>query len=177
MTRAPAIALAAFVAFVALVAPPTPAANAADAASPVAQDTAVGVADLGWLAGTWRGPTPAGRTIETTYTPPDGGVVLGTSKEFNADGRCVFFDLEHFALKDGVLTLTPHPAGKRSADSFPLVAFDRTARRATFANRAHDWPQQFDYARESHDRLVIVLSGPDKSGGTRTERYELGLVR
>lgn len=166
MTRAPAIVLAALVAL-----------GASPAHGASAPEAAIGVADLGWLAGTWRGSTPAGRTIETTYTPPEGGVVLGTSKEFNADGRCVFFDLEHFALKDGALTLTPHPAGKRSPDSFPLVAFDRTARRATFANRAHDWPQQFDYARESPNRLVIVLSGPNKAGGTRTERYELRLVR
>ncbi|HLP26034.1 MAG TPA: DUF6265 family protein [Acidobacteriota bacterium] len=139
-------------------------------------DAITSVAELAWLAGQWRGTTPAGRTIETTYTTPEGGVLLGTSKEYTPDGRCVFFDLEHFAMKDGVLTLTPHPAGKRSRDSFPLAAFDRGARRATFVNRAHDWPQQFVYERVSDERLLITLSGPDKKGGDRIERFELRLA-
>lgn len=142
-----------------------------------AADAVTSVAELSWLAGRWRGTTPAGRTLETTYTTPEGGVLLGTSKEYSLEGRCVFFDLEHFALQDGVLTLTPHPAGKRSRDSFPLVAFDRVARRATFANRAHDWPQQFVYERVSEQRLLIVLSGPDPQGGDRIETYELQRVR
>lgn len=142
-----------------------------------ANDSATSVAELSWLAGQWRGTTPAGRTIETTYTTAEGGVLLGTSKEYTADGRCVFFDLEHFAMKDGVLTLTPHPGGKRSRNFFPLESLDRAARRAAFVNRAHDWPQQFVYERLSEERLRITLSGPDKKGANHIERIELRRVR
>lgn len=152
-------------------------ATAADVPAATPGTTVTSVAELSWLAGQWRGTTPAGRVIETTYTTPEGGVLLGTSKEYSADGRCVFFDLEHFAMKDGVLTLTPHPAGKRSVHSFPLAAFDRAAHRATFVNRTHDWPQRFVYERAAEDRLIIVLSGPDKKGGERVERFELRLVQ
>lgn len=142
-----------------------------------ANDAATSVAELSWLAGQWRGTTPASRTIEANYTTPEGGVLLGTSKEYTADGHCVFFDLEHFAMKDGVLTLTPHPGGKRSRNSFPLESLDRAARRAVFVNRAHDWPQQFVYERLSDERLLITLSGPDKKGGDHSERIELRRAR
>ncbi len=151
--------------------------GAASGRAQATNDAVTNVAELSWLAGQWRGTTPAGRTIETTYTTPEGGVLLGTSKEYTPDGRCVFFDLEHFAMKDGVLTLTPHPAGKRSRDSFPLATFDRAARRATFVNRAHDWPQQFVYERISDERLLITLSGPDNKGSEHMERFELQRAR
>ncbi len=134
------------------------------------------IADLDWLAGHWRGTSTDGTTIESFYTSADGGVVLGSSKEFK-EGRCVFFDLELFHEKDGQLELAPHPDGKRSKDSFPLTALDRAGRKATFSNPQHDWPQVFVYQRVDEEHLFIALSGPGPDGKEQKTEYTFTRVQ
>ncbi len=129
------------------------------------------VAQLAYLTGTWRGTSTSGNTAEEVVTSSEGGVLLSAGREFR-DGRCVFFDLVVFMEKDGVLTLIPHPSGKRSADVFPLTKFDGAAKRATFENRAHDFPKSFTYELTAPDRLRITLTG-DVKGQTVSEVYEL----
>lgn len=137
---------------------------------------ATGVDDLAWLSGHWRGNSSDGTSIESIYTTPEGGVLAGTSKEYQ-DGRCVFYDLEIFTVRDGQLLLIPHPKGQRSKAVFPLASLDQAARRATFANRQHDWPQEFVYERTDPAHLRIVLSGPGKDGRERVVTYLFSAVR
>ena len=130
------------------------------------------IADLAWLAGHWQGSLKNGATFEAHYTDASGGTILSVSKE-HRDGRTLAFELELFFEKEGRLTYLPHPNGKRSEHAFPLVAYDAAARRATFENKAHDFPQAFVFHLESPDLLVITLSGPGRDGQTKEIRYAL----
>jgi len=129
------------------------------------------VAQLAFLTGAWRGTSSSGAAAEELISTAEGGVLLSAGREFQ-DGKCVFFDLIVFLEKDGVVTLIPHPSGKRSPHVFPLVKFDATAKRATFANKEHDFPKTFTYELAGPDHLRITLTG-DIKGKTSTEVYDL----
>jgi hypothetical protein len=129
------------------------------------------VAQLAFLTGTWRGPSSSGTTAEEIISAPEGGVMLSAGREFRG-AKCVFFDLVVFAEKDGVVNLIPHPNGKRSADIFPLVKLEAAAHRATFENKAHDFPKVFLYELIAPDHLRITLTG-DQKGHPAKEVFEL----
>lgn len=130
-----------------------------------------GVAQLAFLAGSWRGTSSSGATAEELISKPEGGVMVSAGREFK-DGKCVFYDLVVFAEKDGAVILIPHPNGRRSPRSFPLTALDAAAKRATFENREHDFPKTFVYELVGPDRLRLTLSGEMK-GQPATEVYDL----
>jgi hypothetical protein len=129
------------------------------------------VAQLAFLAGTWRGTASTGRTVEELISAPEGGVMLSAGREFK-EGRCVFFDLVAFVEKDGAVQLIPHPNGRRSPRTFPLVQLDATAHRAVFENPEHDFPKKFTYEIVAPDRLRITLAG-DMRGKPATEVFDL----
>ncbi len=129
------------------------------------------VADLAFLAGTWRGEASTGLEAEELISEPRGGVLLATAREF-AEGRCVFFDLVVFVDRDQGVVLLPHPNGQRSPHAFPLVAFDAAARRVEFHNADNDFPQTFVYQVHGDDGLAITLSG-----GGHEETYTLRRVK
>jgi hypothetical protein len=129
------------------------------------------LAQLAFLTGTWRGTSTSGTIAEELISTPEGGVMLSTGREFK-DGRCVFFDLVTFTEKNGAITLVPHPNGKRSPSTFPLVSLDTTAQRARFENLAHDFPKTFTYELVAPDRLRITLTG-DQKGKPYTETFDL----
>lgn len=150
-TRTLVLALAAT-----LAALPGTAAPAAETKPP----SEVRIEDLAWLAGHWSGEVKgAGATtrFESYYTTPEGGMVLSVSKAF-AGGKISWFELERFAVQDGVIKVTPHPGGKAS-DPFTLVEHDAAAKKAVFANPEHDYPKRLSYQLVSPDRLYIVLTG------------------
>ncbi|MBA4138846.1 MAG: hypothetical protein C0518_16195 [Opitutus sp.] len=155
---------------------PTPAATASSpattepAAAPLAR-----VADLAWLSGHWRGTLKSGATFETFYTDASGNTIVSASKEHRA-GRTLTVEFELFYEKDGRVIYQPHPHGARSPHAFPLVAFDAAAKRATFENKEHDFPQTFVFDAGTRDVLLIVLSGPGRNGATKELRYELRRV-
>jgi hypothetical protein len=131
------------------------------------------VTALAFLTGDWRSrPDADGRVAEEHFSRPEGGVMLSTGREF-VNGKCVFFDLVVFAEDaNGSLVLTPHPKGRRSEHSFPLVAYDAAAKRVVFENTAHDFPKSFAYELVEPDHLRITLTGEIK-GEIATEVYEL----
>ncbi len=133
------------------------------------------VASLAFLAGTWRGTSSSGTTAEEIFSAPEGGVLLSAGREFKG-GRCVFFDLVAFTEKDGVVQLIPHPNGRRSPRTFPLVQLDAPAKRATFENKEHDFPKKFVYELVAPDHLRITLTG-DQKGHPAKEVYELKRVK
>lgn len=151
-------------------------ATLAFAAAPAAPAPAkASLAQLAWLTGLWRGTSSSGVTAEELISSAEGGVMLSAGREFK-NGRCIFFDLVALIEKDGALTLVPHPNGKRSPHTFPLVTFDVSAKRAVFANPAHDFPQTFTYELTAPGRLRITLTG-DQKGQAATETYDLALVQ
>ena len=133
------------------------------------------VAQLAFLTGSWRGSSSSGAAAEELISTPEGGVIVSAGREFQG-GKCIFFDLVAFIEKDGAVTLIPHPNGKRSADTFPLVALDTAAKRATFENLKHDFPKTFVYELIAPDHLRITLSGEIK-GKPASETYDLQRVK
>ena len=116
---------------------------------------------LSFLAGTWRGKSPKG-IWESHYTKPDGDMILGTSKEL-IDGKVRAFEFEIFHVEGDVLVVRPFPNGKRSV-AFQLTALDREARKATFENPKHDFPQRLVYWRSADDTLTISVGNPGSRG-------------
>ncbi len=150
--------------------PPTkPAPAAVDEAERA--DDAARLEDLAFLAGEWRG-TDGSSTWASWYSSPEGGQVLGASKELRG-GRVVMIDFEQFYLDGGKLAMTPYPFGNRSV-AFTLSDFSRSQKRAVFANETHDFPQRFTYHRSADDRLDITLEG-DMGSGPMT--VEIALTR
>ena len=133
------------------------------------------VAQLGFMSGLWRGTSSSGAQAEELISKPEGGVMLSAGREFE-NGKCTFYDLVVFTEKDGVVTLIPHPMGRKSADVFPLVKFEGAVNRATFENLKHDFPKTFVYELVTPDHLRITLSG-DQKGKPATEVYDLKLVK
>jgi Domain of unknown function (DUF6265) len=129
------------------------------------------VADLAFLAGSWRGPSSSGATAEELISAPEGGVMVSAGREFQG-GKCVFYDLVVMMEKDGGVVLIPHPNGKRSAHAFPLVKLEAAARRVTFENQANSFPKTFVYELVGPDHLRITLVG-EQQGKAATEVYDL----
>ncbi|HYC69979.1 MAG TPA: DUF6265 family protein [Opitutaceae bacterium] len=145
------------------------------AAAGAQESPAARVADLAWLAGHWRGLLANGAIFEAHYTDAAGGTIVSASKEHRG-GRTLAFELELFFEKAGRVFYQPHPNGRRSEHVFPLTHLEPAARRAVFENKEHDFPQTFIFERPADDRLVIILRGPDKNGGSKDIRYELQRV-
>lgn len=118
------------------------------------------IADLAWLAGTWRSPS-----YEAHYSSPDGGLILSYAKQFD-DGRLAFFEQERFEERDGRLVEVPSPSGVPAGVVFTLT--ELAPGWAVFENPAHDFPTKLSYRREG-DRLTIHVQGPDGRG----PRFEL----
>jgi hypothetical protein len=116
------------------------------------------LAALKWLAGNWQADKWGG-TFHAHYSTPDGGKIVSYSK-LVAGGALKFYEFELFEVVDGKVTYTPHPAGRRSPHSFPLV--ESGAQRAVFANDEHDWPKRIVFERPAERKLVITLSGGEK---------------
>lgn len=134
----------------------------------LAGDPAADLAALGWLAGEWRGDV-GGDVFVTTYTSPEGGLVLSVSKTLH-EGQAVFHEFERFEVKGNAVVLTPYPGGKASVP-FTLQAFDPAVPKARFVNAKHDFPTEITYARDG-ERLVITLTGEARKK-TEVVRFEL----
>lgn len=119
------------------------------------------LACLSFLTGDWVGKSPKGRW-EAHYTTPEGGLLLGTSKEY-IDGRVTAFEFEMFQIEGDDVVVWPHPNGKKKVP-FKLTLLDRGKRKAVFENPQHDFPQRLEYWRHSDDRLVISVTSPGKGG-------------
>jgi hypothetical protein len=133
--------------------PPAP---AGPQATPQVDDSPAGrLAGLDWLAGDWRGSSGQG-IWAAHYTNPEGGVVLGTSKEFKngAGSAATFTEFERFEVDGGKVVVWPYPQGRKSV-AFTLAEYDRDNRRAAFDNPEHDFPQRLEYWRVDADTLVI----------------------
>lgn len=87
--------------------------------------------------------------------------MLSANEEIIGD-RVVTTELEHFAVVEGRVALTPHPNGRRSRARFTLIENDEKARRAVFSNPAHDFPRRIVYYRLADDNLVIQVSGEQR---------------
>ncbi len=134
-----------------------------------AEPAPASVADLGFLAGSWKGGDGTSEW-EACYSTPSGGLVVSATKELKG-GRAVMFDFERFQMKGETLIVVPYPFGKASKE-FPLKALDRDAKKATFENAKHDFPRSLTYHRAADDQLNITLVG-DMGSGEMTITLEM----
>ncbi len=129
--------------------------NVATAEPPTEEERLID--SLAWLAGHWKGEL-AGNPFETFYSTPEGGFILGISKEFHDNGT--FIEFEKFEDRDSTVIVVPYPNGRRSVE-FTLTDFDPSVQYARFVNPDHDFPNEIVYT-VAGDTLTVVVSGGDK---------------
>jgi hypothetical protein len=125
------------------------------------------LAQLAWLAGTWRG-TDGPATFEERWTPAAGGAMLAVTRTLRGD-RMVAFEFLRIIERDGSLVYIAQPNG-RSPTEFTLTAL--TADSATFENPSHDFPKMIRYARRADGSLDARVS----DGAERTEAFRFTRV-
>lgn len=145
---------------------PSLAASPKPTAQPTKPATAAEQLDaMTWMAGHWGNDW-----FEVMYSSPKGGVLVGASKEYDKS-RAIWFELEHFAVLDGVVTVTPYPGGVKSVP-FKLVGQELPLKKAVFQNPEHDFPSEISYERVSPEALRIQIAGIVK-GQRREVVYDL----
>ncbi len=116
--------------------------------------------ELAFLVGSWRtaaDPTTGAETTET-WLPARSGVMFGVGR-VDVGGVLRFHErlrIERRDLAACPIAYVAAPVGQAEV-AFCLVALRPGA--VTFANRAHDFPQQIDYVRTG-DRLDVAIEGP-----------------
>ena len=123
------------------------------------------LADLGFMAGCWRGASGDGTTIEEYYTPPTDNLILGVSR-YTKGTRVTSYEFATIAEEGGTIVLTPRPSGQQPVP-FRLTGLDSTG--AVWENPAHDFPRLIAYRRGPGDSLVARVEGPGRNGARAIE--------
>jgi hypothetical protein len=143
-----------------------------EASAPPAPTSRPSLADLGFMAGCWRGASGGGAVIDEYYTPPSENLILGVSR-YSKGGRVTSYEFTTIAAEgDSDLVLTPRPLGQTPAD-FNLAKLRPGM--AVWSNPRHDFPQGISYRRLWADSLVARIEGPGP-GGTRSSEWAMGKV-
>ena len=130
------------------------------------------LADLGFMAGCWRGAVERGTVIDEYYTPPSENLILGVSR-YTKSGRVTSYEFTTIAARgDSDLVLTPRPSGQSPAD-FSLTKLQPGM--AVWSNPKHDFPQVISYRRMGSDSLAARIEGPGPSG-TQSSEWRMGKV-
>jgi hypothetical protein len=130
------------------------------------------LADLGFMAGCWRGAAGGGTVIDEYYTPPSDNLILGVSR-YTRGGRVTTYEFTTIAARgDSDLVLTPRPEGQSPAD-FSLTRLQPGM--AVWSNPRHDFPQVLSYRRLGADSLAARIEGPGPNG-TRSSEWRMGKV-
>src|SRR5262245_36494803 len=110
------------------------------------------LASLRWMAGQWKG-----KGWEAYYTTPRGGMILGTSKEFDGQ-KLVMPEFEKIEVVGEAVVLTPYPFTKPS-EGFTLSEPEPGRKTARFVNPANDFPSEIRYRRLGPRKLEVSLKG------------------
>jgi hypothetical protein len=130
------------------------------------------LADLGFMAGCWRGAAGEGTVIDEYYTAPSDNLILGVSR-YTRGGRVTTYEFTTIAARgDSDLVLTPRPEGQSPAD-FSLTRLQPGM--AVWSNPRHDFPQVISYRRLGADSLAARIEGPGPNG-TRSSEWKMGKV-
>jgi hypothetical protein len=130
------------------------------------------LADLGFMAGCWRGASAGGAVIDEYYTPPSQNMILGVSRYTKA-GRVTSYEFTTITAQgDSDLVLTPRPAGQSPAD-FSLTRLQPGS--VVWGNPRHDFPQVIGYRSLGPDSLAARIEGQGPNG-TRSSEWKMGRV-
>lgn len=123
---------------------------------------------LDWMTGHWCTDS-GGKSVEETWLPPRGGVLVGVGRTYTAD-RTVGFEFLRIAAVEGVQNYIAQPGGQ------PPTHFARTAggeNWVRFENPQHDFPQRLEYRRNG-DNLQVEVAGPGNNGVEAVIRLDFG---
>jgi Domain of unknown function (DUF6265) len=114
------------------------------------------LADVAFLAGCWRGELSKGNGwTEERYSPPEGGMMLGTSQTV-VDRTTKFFEFIQITENAGEVEMTPSPRGQKSVP-FRMVRIE--GKRAVFENLEHDFPKRIIYHLKDDGSLLARIEG------------------
>ena len=124
------------------------------------------IADLAWLAGTWRYERGV-RVVTEHWRPPAGGMMIGTSHTVANDQTVEYEFIVLRADANGDLLYVAKPSGQ------PEAAFKLTragARELVFENPQHDFPQRILYTLKDDGTLLAAIEG-EKGGKKRRAEF------
>jgi len=118
------------------------------------------VESLAWMAGAWQGRDADGTEMEETWLAPKGGTLLGLHRDV-AGGRTVSFEFLRIAAEAEGVVYSASPHGKPPT---PFKLAEAGARRAVFANPAHDFPKRILYWIDDAGAMHARIEGDGPSG-------------
>jgi hypothetical protein len=128
------------------------------------------VSQLAWLAGAWatQASSPAEQWTEERWSPPRGGVMLGSSLS-GKGGEANWFEYMRLARdQKGAIHYWASPGGKPAV---PFLLVSLSDREAVFENPSNDYPTRIVY-RRSGRILHATISGPD-GANPQSWRYRM----
>jgi hypothetical protein len=123
------------------------------------------IAALSWLAGTWSFERN-GRVVTERWTPPAGGVMLGTSHTVANEKTVEYEFVVLRADANGDIFYVAKPSRQPEA-AFKLARL--TEREAVFENPEHDYPQRISYALKDDGTLLAAIEGTKAGKSRRVE--------
>lgn len=125
------------------------------------------LASLRFMQGCWRGAFGVNAEIEETWTSPEGGVMLATTR-YRRAGRVVSWEFSRIQADSAGALLVPYPGGRESVAFRRVRGADGEER---FENPAHDFPQRIIYRSAGADSLMARIEG-----GERAMEWRMGRV-
>lgn len=119
-----------------------------------AEGPAGALADLAWMAGSWEG-RDGDALMEETWLSPRGGTMLGLHRDVVGSRTVSFEFLRIEASPEGVV----YWASPQGAAPTPFRLVESGARRAVFANPAHDFPKRILYWLDAEGALHARIDG------------------
>jgi hypothetical protein len=120
---------------------------------------AAGVAELAWLAGSWK-QISSDAPMEALITSPSGGIVMSTWKVVSPAGL-EFYEFEKIEEKDGIVLLTPYPFGQQGVS---FAAKEISSTKAVFENPENAFPSRISYLLGEGGALGVRVEGTDERG-------------
>ena len=129
------------------------------------------LADLAWMAGTWRLATDDG-VLEETWSTPEGDAMVGMFRWIR-NGHAWLFEIMTIEEKDGALAFHLRHLGpgleiwdsefeKKTPVRYPLRSLAEGE--AIFENPEREKPRRFVYRRDG-DALTVRVEGPEPGSG------------
>ena len=127
------------------------------------------LAAVSFLAGCWRTPPDApGAGLEERWSPPEGGIMLSTSRFVSGD-RVLSFEFGLIRAAGETIVYLPHPGGV--ASEHPFVLTDAGPGQVMFEAPDHDYPKRIRYTR-TDDGLEARIDGGADDPEPRAWRME-----
>ena len=134
-----------------------------------AQAASPGPSMPAWMSGHWEA-ADGGGWIEERWSPPRGGVMLGTNLS-GKDSKAQAFEFLRIASEaDGTVNYWGSPQGKPAV---PFRMVSQSSSEVAFENPKHDFPTRIVY-RRSGATMTATVSGP---GGKGAQSWTFRLSR